>query len=369
MPRKKSIRPAEIFQRLSGIERVYSPADLDEYLDTIGELPTVAKYKRQKHQMVKEADYYNVPAAFDIETTSFEDIPDEAYAEQAKVPEIYDRLNGITISVDPSVWEDEELTYLRKSHRQIHIKPDGQPLDALWDHELSKSYPWVFPPDVINAEDMLFALYDALDRNKPGEAPRPEKVAIMYEWTVNICGLTIIGRTWDDFMRLYDGIVRKYHTGEQLRFVFYVHNLAFEFQFLHRRFDWENVFALDTREPVKARTVDGIEFRCSYKLSGYSLALVGEHLTKYPVRKMVGDLDYKLIRHSETPLTDKEIGYCVNDCRVVVFYILEEIERNRGRIISIPLTKTGYVRRYCRKACMHPGAHDRQFIYQNAFMI
>ena len=360
MPRKKQQRPAEIFARLNSVSRLYSPADIDEYLDTVGDLPIVTQYRRQHGQLEKEADYYNIPAAFDIETSSFEDIPDEAYAELAKVPEIYERLNGITISVDPTVWEDEELRFLRKSHRQIHIKPDGQPLDALWDHELSQEFPFAFPPDIVNPEDMLYAIYDALDRHKAGEQPKPEKVAIMYEWTVNVCGLTMIGRTWDEFLQLYDAIVKRYRTGEKTRFVFYVHNLAFEFQFIRTRFTWENVFALDLREPVKARTTDGIEFRCSYLLSGYSLALVGEHLTKYPVQKMVGDLDYSLIRHAETPLTEKEIGYCVNDCRVVVSYILEEIERNRGRIISIPLTKTGYVRRYCRKACMHPGAHDRK---------
>ena len=74
-------------------------------------------------------------------------------------------------------------------------------------------------------------------------------------------------------------------------------------------------------------------------------------MKKYPVQKMVGDLDYSKIRHSGTPLTDKEIGYMVNDVRVVTHYIQEQIEKENGRITNIPLTKTGYVRRYCRDAC------------------
>ena len=65
---------------------------------------------------------------------------------------------------------------------------------------------------------------------------------------------------------------------------------------------------------------------------------------------MVGDLDYSKVRHSKTPLTKKEYGYCENDIRVLLSYIREKIEHD-GDITKIPLTNTGYVRNYCRKAC------------------
>ena len=66
---------------------------------------------------------------------------------------------------------------------------------------------------------------------------------------------------------------------------------------------------------------------------------------------MVGDLDYSLIRHANTPLTDKELKYCTQDTQVVVCYIQEEIDKN-GDIAHIPYTKTGYVRRYCQDECL-----------------
>ena len=134
--------------------------------------------------------------------------------------------------------------------------------------------------------------------------------------------------------------------------VCYVHNLSFEFQFIRNLIKWNKVFAVKEREPVRCLSELGIEFRCSYKLSGYSLSKVGEHLTKYKVQKMVGDLDYSLLRNSETVLTEKELQYCEHDVRVVMSYIRELIEQY-GDITRIQLTKTGFVRDYCRKKCFY----------------
>ena len=83
-------------------------------------------------------------------------------------------------------------------------------------------------------------------------------------------------------------------------------------------------------------------------LSGFSLAKIGENLQRYKVNKMVGDLDYNLKRHHKTPLTDKEWKYLINDVQVVVAYI-QETSENDGGYHKIPLTKTGYVRNYCRE--------------------
>lgn len=178
------------------------------------------------------------------------------------------------------------------------------------------------------------------------------KASLMYEWTCNLDGYTIIGRFWSDLLILMNKISRYYDLSEDKVLIIYVHNLSFEFQFIRKRFDWINVFALEKRKVVKAKTLDGIEFRCSYVLSGYSLANLAKQLTKYKCEKLVGDLDYSLIRHPYTNLTEKEINYCINDCMIIVCYIQELIER-LGDITKIPLTKTGFVRRYCRESCLY----------------
>lgn len=180
-----------------------------------------------------------------------------------------------------------------------------------------------------------------------------EKTAIMYIWQLGINHHVIYGRTWLEFIECMKIIRDELSlSAENRRMVIYVHNLGYEFQFIREYFMWcDEMVALQMRKPIKAVTTDGFEFRCSYLLSGYSLAKVGDTLEKYKVAKMVGDLDYSLIRHSETPLTDAELGYCINDVRVVMSYIQECIEKE-GDITKIPLTKTGYVRRYCRNACV-----------------
>lgn len=160
-----------------------------------------------------------------------------------------------------------------------------------------------------------------------------------------------LGRGWNDFFRLLKVLTETIGVDDEHRLMIYVHNLSYEFQFIRKRFSWQSVFAVDNRSPVKALTADGIEFRCSYLLSGYSLAMVGKNLTKYHVSKLVGDLDYRLIRTPLTPLTETEWQYVIHDGLVVLAFIKEQLERNHDSVMQIPLTNTGYVRRYVRHMC------------------
>ena len=179
-----------------------------------------------------------------------------------------------------------------------------------------------------------------------------EKCAIMYCWQMAINGRVIFGRTWDEFIKVINRLTEFFNLYSGRRLIIYVHNLAFEFQFIRKRLEWESVFSIETRKPLYALTTGGIEFRDSYLLSGYSLAKLGDNLQKYKVKKLVGDLDYSKIRHSKTPMTEKEIAYCENDVLVVSAYIQEEIEK-AGNITRLPLTKTGYIRNYCRSKCFY----------------
>lgn len=187
-----------------------------------------------------------------------------------------------------------------------------------------------------------------------------EKCAWLYEWTFGFNGGVIIGRDISTLLYTLTTITEHLKLNDKRRIICYVQNLGYEFQFIRKHFEWANVFSIDTRNPLYALTKDtGIEFRCSYILSGKSLAKMGEELQKYPIQKMVGDLDYSLIRHSKTPLTPEELKYCENDVRVVMAYIQEEIERY-GNITRIPLTNTGRVRDYVRKKCLYDYSKGRK---------
>ena len=179
-----------------------------------------------------------------------------------------------------------------------------------------------------------------------------EKRSIMYIWQLAINGRVIVGREWSEFIEVMDRITQRLELAKYTRIIIYVHNLAFEFQYIRYMFKWHKVFAIDKRKPVYAITESGIEFRCSYILTNYSLEKLGDQLTKYKVSKLVGDLDYTLARHPKTPLTTQELQYCINDVLVVSAYIKEQIEKERY-IHKIPLTCTGYCRRFVRKNCLY----------------
>lgn len=177
-----------------------------------------------------------------------------------------------------------------------------------------------------------------------------EKVAIMYEWTFGIGDNIIIGRTWGEFVQMVGKIADILKLDHDKRLIIYVHNLEFEFQFMRHWLSWSKIFASESRRPIYALTDTGLEFRCSYILSGYSLDKLASQLVTQKISKLKGQLDYNKIRHSKSTLTNKEIEYCVNDVRIILAYIAERMAFD-GDITQIPLTKTGYVRNYCRRRC------------------
>lgn len=177
------------------------------------------------------------------------------------------------------------------------------------------------------------------------------KLGIMYIWQFGIGDNVTYGRTWPEFCSLLDNVRQILNLNVQIRKILvFVHNLPYEFQWLRKWQNWDKVFLIDKRKPVYAVT-DGIEFRCSLKLSGgRSLESVGNELLWHDVRKLKGNLDYTLLRTWKTPLTEKEMAYCENDVRVLLAYIAEKIKQD-GDITKIPLTNTSYVRRLVKECC------------------
>lgn len=185
------------------------------------------------------------------------------------------------------------------------------------------------------------------------------KKAIMYIWTLSIRGVVVQGRTWTEFISCCNFMSEWYKLNDNKRLIIYIHNLSYEFQFFHKYFNFVKVFSLKKRAPIQALTTLGIEFRCSYKLSGYSLSVLAKQLTRYSIRKLTGDLDYSLIRNSKTKLTDKELDYCINDVQIIIAYIDEYLDRVKN-IYDIPLTKTGAVRKLTRNYCFYNNGRKKE---------
>lgn len=187
-----------------------------------------------------------------------------------------------------------------------------------------------------------------------------EKFAFSYIWQFGI-GLNQVfyGRTWGELLEFLENLQDYLQINDSKRLIMYVHNLGYEFQFMRKYFNWVNIFAVDERKPVKALCDLGIEFRDSYILSGYSLANTAKNLVTHKIEKLIGDLDYSLIRHTKTPLTEVELKYCENDILIILAYIDEQISQY-GDITKIPLTNTGRVRNYVRNNCYYDNTNHRK---------
>lgn len=181
-----------------------------------------------------------------------------------------------------------------------------------------------------------------------------EKYAVVYSYELMIDDTLYNARTPEEFFALLEKIAADMGLSHKRRLVVFVHNLAYEWQFIKNYMEWEDAFAVGSeRKIARATSSLGFEFRCTYILTNKSLKLVGEDVG---VQKMVGDLDHTLIRNSITPLSDEEMGYIENDVRAPVAFARAALARESDDITkalrTIPITKTGYVRRKMRKASL-----------------
>lgn len=197
---------------------------------------------------------------------------------------------------------------------------------------------------ILNGKQIPACDYEKLTDD---EQKASEKRAIMYTWQLSINDIVYYGRTWDElkmFLKRINDCVPEHK-------IIFVHNLAFEFQFLKSQFHFEEVTARKSHKVMTALMKDyNILFKCSYIMSNCALKYLPD-LYKLPVEKQVGDLDYTLLRHNETILSEKEKNYCEYDCLVVYHYILRELETYEY-VTKIPTTSTGKVRRELQSLVM-----------------
>lgn len=177
----------------------------------------------------------------------------------------------------------------------------------------------------------------------------------MYIWMFSINDQVYYGRTWEEF---YAFLLRIDYWCTNKKKTIFVHNLPYEFQFLRNRFRMKNVFARKSRKPIRFELEElNFEFRCTLSMSNCSLEKLAD-VYDLKVKKLVGNLDYTLIRNSKTELTEKELSYCENDCLVLYEYIKKELETYET-VKSIPLTSTGHVRKELKEKTI------RDYSYRN----
>lgn len=164
--------------------------------------------------------------------------------------------------------------------------------------------------------------------------------SVMYLGAIHICGHTYFMRTWKDVRKFFFYLNQK----SAAKVVCFVHNLAFEFQFMRGVFDFgkDNVFLLDQRKPIKA-LFNNIEFRCSYILTNMSLSLFLK--TMNVKNKKLAGYNYNKYRYPWSQLTWLDYRYNGNDVIGLYQALRRFLDMNGDTVLTTPLTSTGFVRR------------------------
>ena len=177
--------------------------------------------------------------------------------------------------------------------------------------------------------------------------------AFMYVWQFQINDITVMGRTWNEFITFLERMKDELKTEEYI--VIFVHNLSFEFQFLRGiyNFNKEEVFAIDSRKVLKCEMFNHFELRCSYLQTNMSLSEFTHKMGVQDVKLSGDDFDYSIVRYPWTPLTDQELQYCINDVKGLVEAMRIQMDLEHDTFYTLPLTSTGYVRRDVKAAMRH----------------
>lgn len=167
--------------------------------------------------------------------------------------------------------------------------------------------------------------------------------AYCYHWQMSFGRLTIGGRTLESMSEFFRFVIGRIPYG--VRLLCFDCNLGYEFQFCKHYWGaigMSHLFTKEKRQPLRVIVGNRIELRECLGLFGNNLAQIGKNYSKVP--KLVGDLDYDLVRLSNTPLSRKERDYCENDVQILSYLGEYVFEHFYGENPTLPMTATGIIR-------------------------
>ena len=186
--------------------------------------------------------------------------------------------------------------------------------------------------------------YNKKDKNEL-ELYRNALKSFVYIWQFSVGDDIYLCREYKlflNFLNDLDNAIDEVHPRAGL--IVWDCNLTFEYTFFIEliKTGVRKIFARSKNDILSLDYGKHIKIREPLGVFGKSLKDIAKNYTK--TQKLVGDLDYNLIRLPITPLTKTELNYCIND--VAILSELTAVAHNmytlRGK--KIPLTQTGIVR-------------------------
>lgn len=160
----------------------------------------------------------------------------------------------------------------------------------------------------------------------------------MYLAQFGINDHVVLFRHWNDILCFFQKLPKLLHLSPCTCLLVWVHNLDYENSYIKHRFniDITTYFGKNKQHPIKYLLENHYIFHDSYSVTNSSLLKLGQMYNTLH-QKAAGDLDHTVIRNSADSynLSDKEIGYAVNDVLVLCDFskiMFEEFFLKRGFI-------------------------------------
>ena len=188
-------------------------------------------------------------------------------------------------------------------------------------------------------ENMYSSVTDPAERyNKINEKMgQLKKGACCYLWQLGIDDKRFYGRSLAEFKSIFVALIS--HIEAPL--IVYVHNLAYEYEWLRGIFGDDNIdaFFTESRKPLYFK-YQNAEFRCTYRLTNSSLSAWGKKLGL----DKLDTLDYGELYTPLSKLPQGALDYSERDIEIM-YHGIKQYAAEYGNIWNIPYTQTGQVRR------------------------
>jgi len=346
---------------------------LDGRFDDIFLKSTFHKKSQSKKYPIEVSDLI---ITADTETSKYCVGVDNEFYEAAEVS----YLKGLKIKVPERLkrcFNDYEY-YRRKAFKnKLYLGSKGLDVEELYD-ELRRLYGW--DDTLLTPEDKLTDIIEFLDDERLKKldftAHEDFYVGWIYQWSICVYGkrpLFIYGRKPSEMCACFKYIADILNLDENRRASIYFHNYSYDHQYLKKFIsdsidvgaavdDDFRMLATAPHKIISYQTNCGITFKCSYRLSNASLDFWSKKVLFTRHKKLVGAVDYDVVRYQDTPLTAADWKYMFYDVLVTAECIEKALISEGDTLASIPLTSTGYVRRDARKNARKDKNAYKEFI-------
>lgn len=170
--------------------------------------------------------------------------------------------------------------------------------------------------------------------------------------------------------KIYKRLGLKPYGDFKKKLIIYIHNLSYDISYLYPYLldlpgiDKDSDYQGIIEAPNKFLTLilGSFEFRCSFRLSGMSLEKWSKEMNAEH-KKKVGMYDYDKVIYQDSELSEEEQDYDKFDVYAMRDSLYKQMSYFKDDLTTIPLTKTGYIRRTLRKSCFNDPHYKKKYFW------